>query len=242
MSERSPSPALATAALVVHALLALLVVGLAAEPLRGLASCLRRPVCLAEEVPSPAWVAPLLFALVFVGARLWTYLRGRALPLVWTWAAVIALAATLIARAVEPDPAALAYSSIHDAPAAIQTVEALKLLKAAVTESLEKRHAVPDEAELHQALRVDGRELAPRYRYRAFGRRPFHVELVLGAPGPVEHPYPGDQAGTLYVAVSPDGQHFWLTAVVLLAERGEPTSQMLPGPEGITVLSNSPTG
>jgi len=52
--------------------------------------------------------------------------------------------------------------------------------------------------------------------FRRFGRHlALHARILPGAGGAQLTPLPGDQPGTLYVAISPDRQSAWLTALSL---------------------------
>lgn len=66
---------------------------------------------------------------------------------------------------------------------------------------------------------------APATAFRRLGRPlPLHVRVLSGADGPQLEPLEGDQPGTLYVAISPDRQRAWLTALSLdgVLRRGKP--------------------
>ena len=102
--------------LAVHALLAVAVAGAASVPFQLLVDAVREPVVLADEVVSPAWALPVLFAVVFLLLRLWLFARGRRAKPVWTWAVIIVLGTTVAARALEPEPTEVAFTRIQDAP------------------------------------------------------------------------------------------------------------------------------
>lgn len=56
----------------------------------------------------------------------------------------------------------------------------------------------------------------PAPDFRRLGRSvPLHTRVLSGATGPQLDPLPGDQPGTIYVAVSQDRQAAWLTALSL---------------------------
>jgi hypothetical protein len=56
----------------------------------------------------------------------------------------------------------------------------------------------------------------PPPAFRRLGRPlPLHARVLSGAAGPQLDPLPGDQPGTIYVAVSQDRQTAWLTALAL---------------------------
>lgn len=224
--------------LAVHALLAVALVGAAAAPFQLLVDAVREPVVLADEVVSPLWLVPVAFALGFLVLRLVLFARGRRARPTWTWAVIIALAATVVARALQPEPAALTFTRIQDAPPVLQTVEALKVLQSRLLQGIAQQGRVPPQAELEQEIVVEGRPLWPSYLYR-FRRRPFRVVRSEGAAGVIDRPRPGDVAGTLYVAIAPDQRHFWLSAVVLLEENGKRSSDMLPAEQGIFELTNA---
>jgi hypothetical protein len=241
MSEQHARPGLAAAALVVHAGLAALIVAASAEPLAALYTALRGPVSFADEVPSAAWLVPPLFAAVLLVGRLVAFVRGRPSKTVWTWAALIAFGAVLAARALEPARgAAPSWTSVFDAPPTLQTVEVLQRMRDAALQGVREQRRVPDDAALLRSATIDGRELRPGYVYTGLQQRPFRVVRVPDARAAVERVLPGDLAGTVYLAVSPDAQRFWLTAVVLLDENGRRSSEMLPGPSGVAVLTNAP--
>jgi hypothetical protein len=63
--------------------------------------------------------------------------------------------------------------------------------------------------------------------FRRLGRAlPLHARILSAAVGPRLEPLPGDQPGTVYVAISRDGQSAWLTAL---------------GPDGVlTLLAGTP--
>jgi hypothetical protein len=237
-SRESSGQRVSVALLVVHALLAVAVAGAASVPFQLLVDAVREPVVLADEVVSPAWALPVLFAVVFLVMRLALFARGRRARPVWTWAVILALGTTVTARALEPEPTEVAFTHIQDAPPVLQTVEALKVLQTRLLDGLEHHSRVPVVAELEKEIRVDGKPLWPSYLYR-FRRRPFHLVHVEGASKAIDRPRPGDLAGTLYLAIAPDQRHFWLTAVVLLEEKGHRSSDMLPAEQGIFLLTNA---
>lgn len=224
--------------LAVHAALAVAVVGAAAVPFRGLLDAVREPVILADEVVSPLWAAPVLFAVGFVVLRLVAFARGKRARPVWTWAVLIVLCATVVARALEPEPGPVAFTRIQEAPPVIQTAEAMRVLQQRLLAGIAGQGRVPPPEELDREILADGKPLWPSYLYR-FRRRPFRLVRVDSATGPVDRPRPGDLAGTLYAAIAPDQRHFWLTAVVLLEENGRNSSDMLPAENGIFMLTNA---
>ena len=232
-------PGLAVAALAVHAAVSTLLVAASAAPLAALLLALRGPVVFAEDVPSVAWLAPPLLAGGLLASRLVTFAMGRPPGVRGTWAAVIALGATLLARALDPHGAEHGWSNALDAPPTVQTVEALQRLKAAAVASVSAGGFVPDDAALLAAASVDGQTLRPGYVYAGLTRRDFHLVRIPEATGPVEQILPGDLAGTIYAAVSADRKRFWLTTIVLLQDNGALTGAMLPGPGGVAVVSNA---
>jgi len=127
-----------------------------------------------------------------------------------------------------------------DAPPTLQTMEALKLVRDASLAGLHEQGRIPADGALLASVVVEGQELVPGYVYPGLRRRPFRLVRVPGAEAAVERVLPGDEAGTLYLATSADGRRFWLSGVVLLEENGRRTSEMLPGPKGVTVLTNAP--
>jgi hypothetical protein len=237
LSEPSPGPA--TAALVVHAALATTLLGLCATPLQTVYRAFAGPVAFLDEVPSPAWLMPAAFGVAFVAARLFTYVVGRPLKIVWTWALVIVLTAALIGRASSDPTGAASYSDLHGAPPAVQTIEAMRRLRdlclAAVPQG-----KLPSEAEMRAALAVNGRELQPSYLYRGLAHRPFHLVRLQPQDGPVEAVRADDLPGTIYVTATADLKAFWISAVVLLQEGEARHIAMLPTAEGVEVLSNVP--
>ena len=237
-SEQRRGPRVSVALLAVHALLAVAVAGAASVPFQLLLDALREPVVLADEVVSPAWALPVCFAVTFLLLRLALFARGRRARPVWTWAVIIVLGATVTARALEPEPTEVAFTRIQDAPPVLQTVEAIKVLQTRLLDGIDRQGKVPAPAELEKELVVEGKPLWPSYLYR-FRRRPFHIVRVEGATKAVDRPRPGDLAGTVYVALAPDQRHFWLTAVVLLQEKGRRSSDMLPAEQGIFLLTNA---
>jgi hypothetical protein len=69
----------------------------------------------------------------------------------------------------------------------------------------------PDAAEFNASLAQ-----VHRPAFRRLGRPvPLHVRVLSGAQGPQLEPLPGDQPGTIYVAVAQDRQAAWLTALGL---------------------------
>ena len=144
-------------------------------------------------------------------------------------------------RVLEPARGQGGWTDARNAPPTVQTVEVIQTMRDLALRGVREHRAVPDDAALLEATRIDGVTLLPAYVYAGLSRRPFHLVRVPEASGPVEQLLPGDLAGTLYLAVSPDHQRFWLTAVVLLEDQGQLSSDLLPGPSGITVLTNAPS-
>jgi len=69
----------------------------------------------------------------------------------------------------------------------------------------------PDAAEFNAPLAQ-----VPAPSFRRLGRPvPLHARVLSGATGPQLEPLPGDQPGTIYVAVSQDRRAAWLTALSL---------------------------
>ena len=239
MTTPAGRPGLAVAALGVHAALATLVVAARAAPLAALLNARRGPVTVVDEVPSAAWLAPPLAAAILLGARLGAFALGRRAGVRGTWALVVALGATLLARALDPHGSEHGWTSAVDAPPTVQTVEVLQRMKAAAIAAVGAGRGVPDDAILLAAATTNGQPIRPGYVYAGLTRRDFHVVRIASATGPVDQVLPGDLAGTIYAAVSADRQRFWLSAVVLLQENGALASAMLPGPGGVAVLSNA---
>lgn len=239
MSPPQGRPALAFAAVVFHAALALAIFGVCAGPLRALSEAVRGPVSFADEVPSLAWLAPALYAVGFLAWRLWRFAQGRALPASATWATVIVLGAAVAGTYVSEPAAQLAYSNLLAAPPAVQTAEIMQRLRTRVDEAIAQDKDVPDDAALHPAFLEQGQEILPNYRYAWLRRRPFELKRIEGARGPVDRRYPQDLAGTIYLAVAADKRHYWITGVVLLDTAGVRSSDLLPGPDGVVILTNS---
>jgi hypothetical protein len=228
----------ATLSIGLHLLLALAVFGTSLAPALAVLRAIEGPVSFLP-VPSPLWLVASAVAVGLAGARLMALAQGRALRPTWSWAYVLAFAACLGGRALAPDVESAGYSSVHGAPPAIQTVEALQRIKGAILQAEAAGRAIPSDQELLSSLRVDGRELWPSYLYRGLTRRPFHLVRIPGASGAVTVRQAGDLAGTLYLAIDPDGSHFWLTAVILLEDHGRLISDMLPSGAGLAVLTNA---
>jgi hypothetical protein len=227
-------------AVLLHVGIALGIVFLCAEPVGKLLRGFAGPVSFADEVPSPAWLAPAAFALAFTGVRLASFVRGRPLPLAWTWAALAVLVAAGAGRALQPSPdAPLAWTRLRDAPPALQTAEVLKRLRDAIDTELVAGRDVPADATLTALFRDGDAELWPSYVYAHLSRRPFKLVRVPGASGAVDRKLPGDLAGTIYLAVAPDRRHYWLTALMLLSDNGVRTSDLLPAEQGILVITNA---
>jgi hypothetical protein len=240
MTSAASRPGLAVLALVIHAALAVALVAASAVPLAALLLALRGPVAFAEDVPSVAWLAPPIAAAALLGARLLAFGRGRRAGVGGTWALLVALGATLLARALDPHGGEHGWTSALDAPPTVQTVAALQQLKEAAVGAVAAGRTVPDDAAWLAAAATDGQRIRPAYLYAGLARRDFHLVRIADAAGPVLEVLPGDLAGTIYAAVSADQKHFWLSAVVLLQENGELRGAMLPGPGGVAVLSNAP--
>jgi len=231
--------AFAVPALLLHLGMCLLVVAICADPLRALWKAVQGPVVQASTVPTPAWIAPPLFALVWAGRRLWRFALGRAAPLSWTWALLAVVVAAGAGRALSPGQGAAAWTSVRDAPPTVQIVELLKRLREKTDAALLAGNEVPTDAELAGSLEEGGAPLILNYRYRGLARRPARLVRVPDAHGPVDRKHSGDLAGTLYLAVAPDRRHYWLTAVVLLEDNGVESSDLLPGPNGVLVITNA---
>lgn len=229
--------AVSAAVLVLHAALGVAVLAVAAEPLRLVLRELREPVVFADEQVSLAWLVPAAFVAAFLLARLTLFALGRRAGIAWTWAAIIALAATAAGRAVAPDRVHVGFTSLQAAPPTVQTVEAMKLLQARLNDGLSHSGVAPDADALQAPIEVDGRELIPAYSYRG-SSRPFHVVVVPDANGPVDRVRPGDLPGTIYAALSADRRRYWVTAVVLIDDPAGRSTDLLPGPDGVYVLSN----
>jgi hypothetical protein len=241
--SESPRAALTFAALGLHLLLALAVVAICAEPLRGLVLGLRGPVSFADEVPSVVWLAPALAGGLLFAQRLVRFARGARTPVATTWGALVVLVAAGAARLLNPPPERLVYTRVQDAPPAVQTVTVLRQLRERIEAALGQGGKVPTVAELEAALRSeDGSPIVPSYRYRWMARRPFVLKRLDGMNGAVLQRLPDDLAGTLYLAVAPDQRRYWLTAVVLLDDNGTRSSDLLPGGAGPLVMSNTLEG
>jgi len=217
----------------------MLIVAVCAAPLNHLAVALWGPVTFADEVPSPVWVIPFGFALVFAAVRLWRFARGRALGLRWTWAVLIVVSSVVVARSVAQGHRVVGWSSVDDAPPAIQTARVMKRVRDQIDAALVAGHDVPSDRSLESALQIDGHMIVLNYRYRFLARRPFRLVRIPDARGPVDRKLPGDLPGTLYLAVSSDARHYWLTGLILLQDNGVRSVDLLPGPAGVLTLTNA---
>ncbi|MBS2030878.1 MAG: hypothetical protein JST54_23445 [Deltaproteobacteria bacterium] len=241
MSEPRRPPTFALPALLLHLAIVLLIVALSAQPLGRLWRAIVGPVSFSDEAASPAWLLALGFALALLVARVFSFARGRALPIRWTGAAIVAVLAVASGRALDPGPGEVAWTSVHDAPPAVQTAEVMKRVSDRIDAALVAGKDVPDDAALQPALADEKGEIRPNYFYRGLARRPFKLVRVPKASGPVDRKLPGDLAGTLYLAVAPDMRHYWLTGLVLLQDNGVRSSDLLPGPNGVMVVTNAAT-
>jgi hypothetical protein len=198
-------PVLRMAYLAVYAGLAALGEGLVARPallwLRG-QGLLR--AALPWEVPMGG--AALALAALVAVATLWLAsdaALGRR-PRVPQHAAFLALlGACLALRAgtAEPGPPR------DPAPALLQG------LRAAAEELDRDFHGryLPDAGQINGALAQ-----VPPPGFRRLGRSiPLHARVLSGAEGPQTEPLPGDEPGTIYVAISRDRAAAWLTALAL---------------------------
>jgi len=241
LSEAPRPPAFAVPALLLHLGLVLLIVALAADPLGRLWRAIVSPVSFSDEIANPAWILALMFAAVFLGARLLSFAKGRALPVRWTAFAVAVVVAVGAGRALDPGPGEIAWTGMHDAPPAVQTADVMKRLSDRIDVALEAGQDVPDDAALQAAFADEKGEIRPNYFYRGLARRPFKLVRVPKANGPVDRKLPGDLAGTVYLAVAPDMRHYWVTGLVLLQDNGVRSSDLLPGPNGVMVVTNAAT-
>jgi len=226
------------ALLVLHAALALAVFALCRMSTLALIRSVRDPAVFSGEVPSLAWALPPAFAGAFLLMRLVQFARGRRGTTRATLAIGVVLLATLAGRIARSGSEVVGYTRLSAAPPSIQTVTAMRELQQRAQAGVREHGQVPDAATLSAPIMDEGSELIPSYSYR-WTRRPFRVVRRADQSGPVDRPVPGELPGTLYVSVSPDGRHYWITATVLIDEHGHRVTDFLPSSGGVYVLSNA---
>jgi hypothetical protein len=187
------------------------------------------------EVPAWSFWLPLGLVLLATSA-----LFGLALVLRWRLglvphAVVLALfAAALLGRVWEAS--AGGPGEVEPPPGVRMSQAAARLQAGLLAEARSQaapRPVYPEEAAaLERWLQVDGRTLRSGFRRHGWPAE-VRLRVLPRAEGPVLQPLPGDPAGTLYYAVSPDRGRYWITLVglsrhptgapsVMLAEDGRP--------------------
>jgi len=127
--------------------------------------------------------------------------RPAAAPLHVAFLLLVGICAALRSASGDPRPPS------DPAPALL---EALRAAAGELDRGWAGQYA-PDAAEFNAPLAQ-----VPPPAFRRLGRpAPLHARVLSGATGPQLDPLPGDQPGTLYVAVSQDRQAAWLTALSL---------------------------
>lgn len=162
--------------------------------------------------PALAWDVPygglLLACCVLVGlfalGLAWAAARRRTPPVPMHLAFLLAIGICLALRSASGNP----RPPRDPGPALL---EAMRAAAAELDRGYRGRYA-PDAGQFASVLAQ-----SPSPGFRRLGRSlPLHARILSGAAGPQEEPLPGDQPGTLYVAISQDRQSAWLTALGLL--------------------------